>query len=243
MADIKTVDMKGKNNKIDEIATSGYVEVVEENTNSTEPKIEPKIKEETKSTESKSTVKRIDLYKLVENYKKRSSTKLKEEFLKAQVKIVPYQGYTTKLFLAQNIINISCMKDGKVHIDSCKKYIMYIYTMLKFYTNIDIQEKDLMAQYDLLDENDLVEKILALIPEKEIVTFKTILDMKLDDLMTNKYGTHAFVEEQMDRIENISSKFSEAFAPVIETLTEKVKTLDENKIEKMLKGAMKYVSK
>ena len=204
---------------------------------------ETKATDTTKSTESKSKEKRIDLYKLVENYNKRSSTKLKEEFLKAQVKIVPYQGYTTKLFLAQNIINISCMKDGKVHIDSCKKYIMYIYTMIKFYTNIDIQEKDLMVQYDLLDENGLVEKILALIPEKEVTTMKTILDMKLNDLMTNKYGTHAFIEEQMDRIENISSKFSEAFAPVIETLTEKVKTLDENKIEKMLKGAMKYVSK
>ena len=199
--------------------------------------------ETTDSTESKPKEKRIDLYKLVEEYKKRSSTKLKEEFLKAYIKIVPYQGYTTKLFLAQNIINISCMKDGKVHIDSCKKYIMYIYTMIKFYTNIDIQEKDLMVQYDLLDENGLVEKILALIPEKERVSFKTILDMKQDDLMTNKYGTHAFVEEQMDRIENISSKFSEAFAPVIDTLTEKVKTLDESKIEKMLKGAMKYVSK
>lgn len=204
---------------------------------------ETKATDTTKSTESKSTVKRIDLYKLVENYKKRSSTKLKEEFLKSQVKIVPYQNYTTKLFLAQNIINTSCMKDGKVHIDSCKKYIMYFYTMIKFYTNIDIQEKDLMVQYDLLDENGLVEKILALIPEKEVTTMKTILDMKLNDLMTNKYGTHAFIEEQMDRIENISSKFSEAFAPVIETLTEKVKTLDENKIEKMLKGAMKYVSK
>lgn len=204
---------------------------------------ETKTTDTTDSTESKLKEKRIDLYKLVEEYKKRSSTKLKEEFLKTQIKITPYQGYATKLFLAQNIINMCCLKDGKVHIDSCKKYIMYIYTMLKFYTNIDIQEKDLMTQYDLLDENDLVEKILALIPEKEIVTFKTILDMKLDDLMTNKYGTHAFVEEQMDRIENISSKFSEVFAPVIETLTEKVKTLDENKIEKMLKGAMKYVSK
>lgn len=237
MADIKTVDMKDKNNKTDEVATSGYIEIVEEET-----KTESKTKEETKE-ESKSKEKRIDLYKLVEEYNKRSSTKLKEEFLKVQVKVVLYLGYATKIFLAQNIINQTCMKDGKVHIDSCKKYIMYIYTMIKFYTNIDIHEKDLMIQYDLLDENNMIEKILDLIPEKERITFKTILDMKQDDLMTNKYGTHAFIEEQMDRIEGASSKFSEAFAPLVDTLTEKVKTLDENKIEKMLKGAIKYVSK
>lgn len=204
---------------------------------------ETKTTDTTDSTESKPKEKRIDLYKLVEEYKKRSSTKLKEEFLKAYIKIVPYLGYATKIFLAQNIINQTCMKDGKVHIDSCKKYIMYIYTMIKFYTNIDIHEKDLMIQYDLLDENNMIEKILDLIPEKERITFKTILDMKQDDLMTNKYGTHAFIEEQMDRIEGASSKFSEAFAPLVDTLTEKVKTLDENKIEKMLKGAIKYVSK
>ena len=193
--------------------------------------------------ENESTENRINLYKLVENYKKRSSTKLKEEFLKTQIKIVPYLGYGTKMFLAQNIINQSCLKDGNVYVDSCKKYILYIYTLIRFYTNIDFKEKDILTQYDLLDSNDLIEKILVLIPEKERITFKTILDMKQDDLMTNKYETHAFITEQVNRVTSVAPEISKAFSPLIEKLNEKLETLDENKIEKFLNKAMKYVNK
>lgn len=178
--------------------------------------------------------KRIDLYNLVKEYNKRSSTKTKKEFLKAIIKINPYINYGAKLVLAEGIIKTSCLKDGNVYIDSCKKYMLYIYTLLKQYTNIDISEKDLLLQYDLLDKFGLVEEILELIPEKEIVTFKTILDMKQSDLMTNKYGTYAFINDQIERVKTISPEVSKAFAPLIETLNKKIENLDENKIEKML---------
>ena len=147
------------------------------------------------------------------------------------------------MFLAQNIINQSCLKDGNVHIDSCKKYILYIYTLIRFYTNIDFKEKDVLIQYDLLDSNDLIEKILVLIPEKERITFKTILDMKQDDLMTNKYGTYAFITEQVNRVTSVAPEISKAFTPLVEKLNEKLESLDENKIEKFLNKAMKYVNK
>ena len=185
--------------------------------------------------------KRIDLYDLVENYKKRSSIKLKEEYLKSQVKVKPYLSYGVKMFLADQIVKQSCLKDGNVYVDSCKKYLLYIYTLIKYYTNIDISEKDLMLQYDLLDENELVEKILALIPEKELISFKTILDMKQDDLMTNKYGTYAFIEDQVERIRSITPEITKAFAPLIDVLSNKIETLDENKLEKMIGRAMKYI--
>lgn len=192
-------------------------------------KIDNKTNENNKTEE-----KRIDVYELVTNYNKRSSDKLKGEFLKAQVKVKSYLGYGTKMFLAEQIIKNSCFKGNNVHIDSCKKYLFYIYTLIKYYTNIDIKETNIMEQYDLLDENGLVEKILNLIPEKEMATFKTILDMKQDDLMTNKYGTYAFIEEQVSRIENVMPEMSKAFAPLLEVLSKKIETLDENKIEKML---------
>lgn len=184
---------------------------------------------------------RLDLYKLVENYNKRTSTKLKDEFLKTQIKIIPYLDYGTKMFLAQNIIDKSCLKDGNLHIDSCKKYILYIYTVIKFYTNIDINEKDIMIQYDLLDRNNLVEKILKLIPEKELITFNTILDMKQNDLMNNKYETHAFIVDQLDKVKEIVPELSKIFVPLIEKLNNKIETLDENKIEKILNRVTKFV--
>lgn len=186
---------------------------------------------------------RLDLYKLVENYNKRTSIKLKDEFLKTQIKINSYLDYGTKMFLAQNIIEKSCVKNGDLHIDSCKKYILYIYTLIKFYTNIDIDEKDIMMQYDLLDRNNLVEKILSLIPGKELTTFKTILEMKQNDFMTNNYEAHAFISNQVNKIKEIAPELSKVFIPLVDKLNKKIESLDESKIDKMLNKYMKYIAK
>lgn len=194
---------------------------------------------ETDNSSITNEIKRVDLYKLVENYNKRSSTKIKEEFLKSQIKVVPYLGYGTKMFLANNIVERCCLNGNNVYMDSCKKYILYVYTLLKYWTNLDIQENDLLVQYDLLDQNDMVEKILALIPEKEIATFGTILDMKVNDLMTNNCNTQAFIN---NKLKEFYPEFSKAIMPFVEKLNNKLNTLDESKIEKILNNVIRFVS-
>lgn len=183
----------------------------------------------------------IIIDKLIDGYLKRTSIKMKEEYLKTVIKIKPYVSYGVKIFLADTIIKTSCLKDGRVYIDSCKKYLLYIYALIDTYTNIEINQKDWLFQYDRLDSLGLIESILALISEKERATFKTILDMKLDDLMTNRYGIYAYIDEQMDRAAKIVPELSKAFGPLIEKLSKQVETLDENKIEKMINRAMKFV--
>lgn len=197
-------------------------------------------KETTTTTPLTERSNRIDLYKLVENYNKRTSTKMKEEFLKSQIKIIPYVEYGTKMFLADQIVNTSCIKNDNVHIDSCKKYVLYIYTLIKYWTNIDIKETDLLNQYDTLDKYGLVEEILGLIPEKEVVTFKSILDMKQNDLMTNKYENHAFIKEELEKL---YPKFDAVISPLLDRLIDKIESLDENKIEKMINRLSGLVKK
>lgn len=192
-------------------------------------------------TEPKHKENALSIDKLIENYLKRTSTKMKEEYLKAAIKVKPYVGYGAKVFLANTIINTTCLKDGRVHIDSCKKYLLYVFSLIDTYTNIEVDSKNWMLQYDRLDSLGLIEPILALIPEKEIVTFKTILDMKLDDLMTNRYGIHAYIEEQMDRFSAIAPEIGNAFSPLIDKLSKQIETLDENKIEKMMNKFAKFV--
>lgn len=192
-------------------------------------------------TEPKHKENALSIDKLIENYLRRTSTKMKEEYLKAAIKVKPYVGYGAKVFLANTIINTTCLKDGRVHIDSCKKYLLYVFSLIDTYTNIEVDSKNWMLQYDRLDSLGLIEPILALIPEKEIVTFKTILDMKLDDLMTNRYGIHAYIEEQMDRFSAIAPEIGKAFSPLIDKLSKQIETLDENKIEKMMNKFAKFV--
>ena len=200
-------------------------------------------KTETEVQEQKHKENGITIDKLIDGYLKRTSTKMKEEYLKAVIKVKPYASYGVKIFLADTIIKTSCLKDGKVHNDNCKKYMLYLFALIDTYTNIEINQKEWTFEYDRLDSLGLIESILGLIPEKEIATFKTILDMKMDDLMTNRYGTHAFVEEQMDRLSAITSELNKAFAPLMDKLIEKIDTIDENKVEKMLSRVSKLVKK
>ena len=195
----------------------------------------------TKQTEEKHKENAITIDKLIDGYLKRTSIKMKEEYLKTVIKVKPYISYGVKIFLADTIIKTSCLKDGRVYIDSCKKYLLYIYTLIDTYTNIEINQKEWMFQYDRLDNLGLIEPILALISEKERATFKTILDMKLDDLMTNRYGIYAYIDEQIDRAAKIAPEIGKAFGPLIDKLNKQVETLDENKIEKMINKAMKFV--
>ena len=195
----------------------------------------------TKQTEEKHKENAITIDKLIDGYLKRTSIKMKEEYLKTVIKVKPYVSYGVKIFLADTIIKTSCLKDGRVYIDSCKKYLLYIYALIDTYTNIEINQKEWMFQYDRLDSLGLIEPILALIPEKERSTFKTILDMKLDDLMTNRYGIYAYIDEQMDRAAKIAPEIGKAFGPLIEKLSKQIETLDENKIEKMLNRMGKFI--
>ena len=177
---------------------------------------------------------KITIYELLEGYKKRTSDKLKDEYLKAVINITPYISYGTKIVLARDIINVSCLNNKKdVEIDSCN-----IYTLLSNYTNIEMSEKDIFVQYDLLDSNDLLEKILSLIPEKEIATFKTVMEMKQNDLMTNKYETHAYISKKLN---DLYLEVSKIIMPFIEKLGNKMDSLDEKQIEKAINKALRVI--
>lgn len=220
---------------VNDIITVTANTTTEQNTDKTENA------EQSKQPEKKHKENAITIDKLIDGYSKRTSIKMKEEYLKAVIKVKPYVSYGVKMFLADNIINNSCLKDGRVYIDSCKKYILYVFALIDTYTNIEITEKQWLFEYDALDSMGLIELILALIPEKEVATFKTILDMKHNDLMANRYGTYAFIEDQVERIVNVAPNLTEAFIPLIEKLNEKLETLDESKIEKMLNKAIRLV--
>lgn len=186
----------------------------------------------------KNIEKKISIDTIIKNYNMRSSDKLKREYLLSVIKVKPYLGYGTKMKLADGIIEVACLENGYVHIDSCKKYLLYIYAILANYTNLDIKEDGLLFQYNELDKNGLIEEILSIIPEKELTTFKTILDMKQNDLISNKYENHAFIN---DKLNEFYIEMHKTLHPLIENVGLKLETLDEKKIEKAFNKVAKLL--
>jgi predicted S18 family serine protease len=100
--------------------------------------------------------------------------------------------------LCDQILANSCMdKNGNVKVDTCKKYLMYIYTIFDQYTNIIVHSDKWLEEFNLLSKVGLVEAVCQLMPENLITTLDSVLKMRTDDMMTNYYEPHAFISNQV----------------------------------------------
>ena len=174
---------------------------------------------------------------LVDKFNSMASSKLKTEYLNKVIVVKPYIGYGTKLIYINKILDNSCYdKDKNIHVDSCKRYLLYVQALIMAYTNIKIDVSDAIADYDRLESSGLLETILGMIPEHELQYFDTMLQMKLDDLMTNNYDIHAYIDK---KLKDFYPHLGDSVSKFLGAAEEFLGKLDEKKIEQILKRVMK----
>ena len=158
--------------------------------------------------ENKNTIE-IDVKDFVNKYSKFNTATAKESYLKTAVKFVDYMNFEIVEVLCDQILVNSCMdKNGNVKVNTCKKYLMYIYTIFDQYTNIAVHSDKWLEEFNLLSKVGLVEAVCQLMPENLITTLDSVLftlyrTMSLDQiifigayalvayplyLLTNKFG-------------------------------------------------------
>lgn len=106
-------------------------------------------------------------------------------------------------------------------VNSPAKYMMFCLVFIDTHTNIKINYKKNLDDFNLLNQTDFLDKLITEIPH-EYKEFKMILDMTEDDLYKNKYEIHSYINEQITRIEKIASILSSSTTPAIEQLVEKL---------------------
>lgn len=179
----------------------------------------------------------VDFIELYETNKVVSDV---EKILKEKLEIKNYIPHGEKIIIADSIIKNSCLtENGEIKIDSCKRFILYIVAIIDSYTNIEIDMKHILDEYDLLNEKGLVEIIIKLLPEKELKDFTSTVQMKYDDFMINSYETHNYISKE---IEKIASIFSSACGGGLESLAKKIEQIDEKKLSKLLNKINKNVT-
>ena len=147
--------------------------------------------------EIKNTIE-IDIKNFVNRYNKFNTITAKESYLKTAVKFVDYINFEVVEVLCDQILANSCIdKNGTVKVNTCKKYLMYIYTIFDQYTNITVHSDKWMEEFNLLSKAGLIEAICQLMPENLITTLDSVLKMKSDDMITNYYEPHAFISNQV----------------------------------------------
>lgn len=186
---------------------------------------------------------KITVEQFAKEYFEIKSKQLQEKYIKEKLKIKQYLPYNLKVALAKNIVNCSSFDENKnLNLSSTGRYLLYIRTVITQYTNL-IENKEnssFLDEYDALASTELLELILSEIPQKEINEFKTIVNMVLDDTITQFTSPQIFVSDQIQRIMTIISKISE---PLITSAAKAFDNLDEKETENIIKKLSGFVKR
>ena len=155
---------------------------------------------------------------LVNDIVKVATDNLRDKYLKDNLVVKDYIPIAEKIAIAKSIANSGMHdKDGEFRIDSPNMFILYTLVKIDRWTNLTIDfTGDTMAvveQYDELNKLGLLEKIFAMIPEKESAEFDAIYGMVLSDIRENELSTKYVVEKTLTKI---GTALGEAINPLLE---------------------------
>ena len=171
----------------------------------------------------------------VESYSNFVTQNLKDNYLKDNLEITTYVPFVKKVTYAASLAqNTMIDKDtGNVRVSSESNYLFFVRSIIELYTDLEIENNAFYDEYDLLNESGLLDKIMQMIPEKEINEFKMLCDMKKDDIIFNKSTPKAFINQQIERVSNI---LGVTLKPALEKISEQLENMDEKDIEKFAKA-------
>ena len=148
-----------------------------------------------------------------------------------------YISFAAKIVYANRIIESTAWNDDnqKIEINSPIRYLLYVYTLLNVYTNIEVHKESMLAEYDALTSAGLKDLIIAKIPESERKEFEYVLKMTVDDYYANHFETHAYIDSLVDRFRNIVENF---FSPISEELVKGFDKLSSEEVANAITGAV-----
>lgn len=149
-----------------------------------------------------------------------------------------YVPYEMKVTICEKIVENTYYKKEtkngietkKLYINSPAQYMSYYLWIVKEYTHINIDFKNSLEEFNLLNKTGLLDVIVEYIPEGELKEFRMLLDMVASDAMANEYETHAFISNQIERFGQL---FGAIAKPAIDQLSKTIENMDEKTIEKM----------
>lgn len=192
--------------------------------------------------------KNITVKEFVEKYNKLTSDELKIQFLKSVVKD-KYIPFENKVTICEKIVESSYYvktkdKNGieikKLHINSPAKHMLYHMNIVNNYTVIDVDFKNCLEEFNLLNKNGFIENMFCFMPRREMEEFTSILNMVESDILQNEYETHAFISSQVERFGELTSA---TLSPLLQILTDNLENLDENKLNNIINIADKFIGK
>ena len=145
--------------------------------------------------------------------------------------IKKYIPYAKKVSMCDRIVrstSYETIADKQVFkINTPARQELFLLNMVDLYTDIDINWENNLSDFDVLSEKELLGAIIKAIPESEITLFSSILEMCLDDLMTNTRDLVSYIDSKLTAIDMVSNSIlemiqSEEGKAIIENITNAV---------------------
>lgn len=180
--------------------------------------------------------KKIELDWLISKYNSFKSDEAKRVFLEKTIKTVAYTNFEVvcgyaDIIIAQSMFN----KNGDILVDSCKKYLLYLYTLIAFYTNINVHANSWTKEFNSICRYGLLDKIIKAIPESEVATLEAVLEMKIGDANINYYNIQNWLTKKLG---DFYPYIAKSLDSLLGTLEQSLTDLDEDKITQILKDIM-----
>lgn len=161
-------------------------------------------------------MKDITVQEFINTYIKKESDQEKQDYIKSMVKI-EYMPINTKMTLAEKIIENAYWKDIEkkdiINVSSPVRHVLHVYTIINNYTYVHMDNKTMAEDYDSLNMKGLAVELIKAIGE-DVAEFTAIEEMTAQDFMTNNYGTKAFIQSQVTRINDVLKEVGTTLAPV-----------------------------
>jgi len=113
---------------------------------------------------------------------------------------------------------------GVLQVRSAKRFLIFATSILKLYTNLELNKEKPHEDYDLLRESGILDDIMERIGG-DFEEFNTIFNMTYDDMMYNENNWRTF----------ISGQFSDTLKAVVEVIGEEEFKKQTTKLNNMFK--------
>lgn len=119
-----------------------------------------------------------------------------------------YIPYLEKVTRCEKIITVTSYNEitHLYHRNTPVQTLFLTLTLIDLYTDIDIDFENPASEYDILEKDGYIEKIMSCVPGRELSQFQAIFTMVNDDLAINERSLVSFFENKLDTINQILSE-------------------------------------
>lgn len=180
----------------------------------------------------------MKIQEFVDEALKVTNDSIKEKRINSMLKTKSYVSIIDKINLADRVTKAATHefdKDGNIvgfKVNSLTKYILHVMGIIEMYTDLEINNGNILAEYDLLNENGLIEIIVKSIKEQEIAECQMCLDMVFNDAIQNEMSTEAFIKRQVERFGTLVGT---TLSPALTVIGEQLSKISPEQIDAIIK--------